>query len=588
MNGTLRAWNRIERARRQYFQPRPPLNVWQWAEASVDFSRAPNYDTPLHGQYDAAWMPYWKEVVENLTDNRVREVVVLKATRAGGSENVLLNAIRYAVAMRPQPVLYVTSDQLSAERFMDRRVKRGLKCAESTAKALRQAQTTQHDISFPTMDFRVTWPRAKQAFKQDGWACVLCDELSTWPEYSADMARRRCDSYPFPHIVFLSSPDPAQKRPSSEDPIFVEHARGDRRVWTCKDPATGNDFVLRFGERGKDGIQWPDTCKREDDTWDYDAIEAQAYYVTPDGTRIESRQRMDIVRGGRWVATNPAAPAAVRSYHVTSLMVPFSACDFGAVAVAFLKAKARGAMALRGFAYEYMAEPFSQALDFVADDETLKRAGGYARGGLFHESPSRRQQYQSIAERPVYITVDVQKAHVWWVARAWCRGGDSGLIDYGAAAMWSEVYEVAAKHRAALIMVDNSYEVRAPEVYEECYRNKMVPCFGRSQCALPFLQSVVDPFEGKVGGGRTKIPKLTFNPDIYKTLLMSMMRGESQRQWYVYDGIDREYARQITAEQCVDGEWQTRPGHSANHLFDCEVLQLLAAHVSGIYSLASA
>lgn len=580
MNGLARAWRQVETARKGYLAPPPPLNVWQWAAANVDFSRAQNYDTPIHGPYDPDYMPYWKEVVENLTNPDITEIAILKATRTGGSENVLLNTIRYAVAMRPQPTLYVTSDQLSAERFMERRIKRGLRCAAVTNKLLRQAQATQHDIAFATMDFRVTWPKAKQAFKQDGWALVLCDEVSTWPDYSADMARRRTDSYPFPHIVFLSSPDPAQRRASDEDPIFVEYRRGDQRKWRCPDPA-GGWFTFEQGEHGKFGLQWDSSARRDDGTWDYDKVEASAYYLTPGGAKIENKDRVAIVNAGKWEATNPSAPANVRSYHVNSFMVPFKSGDFGKIAVAFLKAKTAGPVALRSYVYEYLAEPWTQDVERVYDDQVSRRAAEYMRGESFFD---KHVDYQKL-RRGRLMTVDVQKLGFWYVVREWCVGGASCLIEWGYVGTWDEVDKIASKHKAEAVMVDAGYGERTTEVYDECLRRRMVPAKGDDRSTsvdMPWRQSTVNPFEGTRRAVEGESLKLAlWHTDTFKLMLLSRIRGDV-RGWLVYRGIERDYCMQITAEERGAKGWTKR--RRDNHMIDCEGMQLVAALAYGYLS----
>jgi phage terminase large subunit GpA-like protein len=567
-----------ERAVAQVWTRPPDEHVWQWAAREVDFSLAPNYDTPIHGPFDPEYMPYWKEVSECLTDNAVREIAILKATRAGGSENVLLNAIRYAVAVRPQPTLYVTSDQLSAERFMDKRIKRGMRCSTATARALRQAQATQHDIAFPTMDFRATWPRAKQAFKQDGWALVLCDEVSTWPDYSADMARRRTDSYPFPHIVFLSSPDPAQRRPSDDDPIFVEYRNGDQRRWRCPDPA-GGWFTFEMGSAAGPGLHWDKEAKREDGTWDYDGVAASAHYLTPGGARIENTARMDTVRAGRWEATNPSAKAGCRSYHVNSFMVPFKSGDFGEIAVAFLKAKAAGSSALRGFVYEYLAEPYATSTEAANDDAMFKRCAPYK----LRETAS--VALFNIAKNPrTFVTVDVQKAHLWALVREWYDGGDSGLLDYGYVVDWSQVEDLANKYKAERVGVDCGYATRAAEVYEYAIKAKALPLRGSDSLQnIPVKELVIDPWEGKRAGGENKVLTYLFNADTFKSLLLDMMRGEARQRWAIPDGVPMEYILQAGSEEKVDGVWRCKRGRSQNHLADCETMQLVMAYLMRIY-----
>lgn len=557
---------------------RPPEeNVWQWAARCVDFSLSPNYDTPIHGPYDPEYMPYWKEPAECLTDNSVREIAILKATRAGGSENVLLNAIRYAVAVRPQPTLYVTSDQLSAERFMEKRIKRGMRCAVQTARALRQAQSTQHDIAFPSMDFRVSWPRAKQAFKQDGWALLLADEVGTWPEYSADMARRRTDSYPFPHIVFLSSPDPAQRRPSDEDPIFIEWRNGDMRRWRCPDPA-GGWFTFEMGTSGGPGLHWAKEAKRDDGTWDYDKVAATAHYITPGGARIENSQRMATVRAGHWEQTNAAAKAGCRSYHVNSFMVPFKSGDFGEIAVAFLKAKAAGSTAMRTFVYEYLAEPWAESIEAANDDALLKRCAKYERG-----MPPAIALFNVPKPSQVFVTVDVQKAHLWALAREWYDGGDSGLLDYGYFIAWEQIEELANRFKAVRVGVDCGYATRAGEVYEYALKAKAIPLRGSDSLDMPVKELIIDPWEGKRGQGTSRILTYVYSADVFKSLLMDMMRGESRQRWALPEGVPMEYILQAGSEEKVDGVWRTKRGRSANHLADCETMNLVMAYLARIY-----
>lgn len=539
-----------------------------------------NYDTPIHGPFDPDYMPYWKEPAECLTNPVIREIAILKATRTGGSENVLLNAIRYSVAMKPQPVLYVTSDQLSAERFMEKRIKRGLKCAKETGRAYKAAQSTQHDVAFPTMDLRVTWPKAKQAFKQDGWAMVLCDEVSTWPEYSADMARRRTDSYPFPHIIFLSSPDPAQRRSSDEDPIFIEYNNGDRRKWFIPDPG-GGEFSFGMGTTEAYGLRWEKSAKRSDGTWDYDKVAGSAHYITPSGTRIDNKDRLDFVRRGRWVATNPNAKTTVRSYHVPCFLSPFKSGDFGEVAVAFLKAESAGAVALRTFVYEYLAEPWTQDVERIYDDQVTRRVGEYFAKSSFFD---KLVDYAKV-QRARFLTVDVQKLNLWYVVREWCVGGDSCLIEWGYCVTWDDVDAIALRNKVEAVLVDSGYAIRKSEVYEECIRRRMVPAKGddhMSDTDLLWKKSDINPYEGTRRQNLGESMGLVlWKTDTFKQLLVSRIRGDT-RGWWVYRGIERDYCLQITAEERTPKGWVQR--RRDNHVFDCEAMQILAALAYGYLS----
>jgi phage terminase large subunit GpA-like protein len=568
---------------RNWLQPNfvntPPLNIWQWAQANVDFGLVPNYDTPLHERYDPDYMPYWKEPAEAITDPSIYEIIALKCARAGGSENILLNPIRYSVAVRPQPTLYVTGDQLSAESMMEERIKRGLKASKPTRKKLNAASETQHRIMFADMDLFITWPKAKQAFKQRGYGLVLCDELSTWPEYSADMARKRTTSYPFAHIVMISSPDPQQKRGSDEDPIFVEYRRGDQRKWFCKD-ATGQDFVFEMG--GKDtahGLKWAKDAKRDDGTWDLDKVRETAHFVTPSGCVITEKDRMQIVRAGQWKPTATAADN-IRSYHVTSFMTPFD--SLGGIAVAFLKSNTAGPLALRTFLYEYLAEPWYGEKTTIEINAIEQRRGSYKAGQHLATIPAYAYLCQKKASK--FMAIDVQKHKLYCLVREWFDGGDSALVEWRELTTWRDVAELAARHNVARVFIDTGYTERRNEVLEQCLYGEIkggVPMFGRDSLKEAYKVDKRDPFEGTAKQGRSKMPMITFNPDQIKHILSRLTAGEDLHQWLLPADIDADYMMQVTSEECIDGAWVKK--RRDNHLWDCEVMNLCAAMVLGMF-----
>lgn len=581
-------WTSLDQRERDWLtgiiKPTPRLNIWQWARDHVDFSQVPNYDTPLHQKYDPEYLPFWKEPAESVTDPTVSEIIALKCARAGGSENILLNPIRYSVAVRPQPTLYVTGDQLSAESMMEERIKRGLKASKVTRAKLNKASDTQHRIMFPDMDLFVTWPKAKQAFKQRGYGLVLCDELSVWPEYSADMARKRTASYPFAHIVMISSPDPAQKRGSDEDPIFVEYKRGDQRKWHCTD-SNGQKFVFEMGEKtSTHGLKWSANCKRDDGTWDYDEVRRTAHYITPSGAIINEVDRMATVRRGEWIPT-ATAPANVRSYHVNAFMTPFD--SFGGIAVAFLKANAAGPQALRTFLYEYLAEPWYGEKQTIEVNSVEQRRGSYGHGQRIVTMPA--YNFMTDKRSVVLMTVDVQKDRFYAVVREWFDGGDSALVEFAECTMWKDLSTLAAKHNTLKIGIDMGYTERRVESLEQIFYGSIkgaIPMFGRDTLKEAFqVRKDYDPFEGTGKQGRHKLPMITFNPNLAKYQLAKLMDGTDSHQWLLPTNIPAEYIHQATAEECIDGQWIKR--NRDNHALDCETMQLALTQVLGVFRVSA-
>lgn len=561
----------------------PDQTSWQWAAEHVDFALNRAYPTEYRGFYDPELIPLWKEPAENVFDPTVREQAILKCSQAGGTENVCLNAIRYAVARQPRRILYVWGDQKAAEDDFRGRIVEGLGCCRETAKKVKQARSVEGRLDFPDMTVAAAWPKNKMAFKRNPWSLIICDEFSTYPGLTPGMIRKRCDTVPFSHIVWISSPDPTIKQASNDDPIFIEYEAGDQRVWMMPDPKTGKLFRYEMGTpTSTAGLKWDPAAKRDDGSWDWQKVRESAHYVTPDGSRIENEDRLRTARTGEWIPTNPEAAADRRSYHVSAFYLPFKSGDFGAVAEAFLRAKRGGPQQLKVFLYEYLAEKWHQQTETTAEGVIGEREAEYSKG----EAPSTSPQFANVwlpRDKAIYVTADMQKGHHWWVAREWVDGGDSGLVDWGYGVILEDLREKEQSLGASQVYVDNNYKDRKMEVYEACLEWEWIPTIGSEQLALPYKQGVVDPFEGKYGAGESSILQVTFHTDIFKSLLLGLIRNESEKAWVVYRGIEGRYCKQVASEERVDGKWATKRGHPDNHLWDCEVLQILAATIEGMH-----
>lgn len=570
----------------KYYLPKEKLNVWEWAAKNVDFSLVPNYETPFKSKYDPDLLPFWKEPAECITDFDIREVVVLKCSRAGATENVLINPIRYHVACDPMPILYLGAQQEATERFHKERISLGLRCSRETLAKYNAGTETGTVIALEDSQVVSGYPGSKSVAKGFGYGLVLGDEVSTWPDYAADMLRKRTDTYRFAHIVLVSSPDPQQKRSSDEDPIFLEFESGDQRYWFMPDPATGNLFKFVMGDdKTEYGLKWDPKAKRDDGSWDLNRVYDSAYYVTPDGTRIENADKKKIIASGHWVATNPNAAKSKRSYHLNAFYVPFRSGDFGSIACAFLQANAKGPDYLRVFVYEYLAEKFYSEKIILPDSAITNRIAKYRRGEIISEVEAYKKIYENLPHI-VIGTVDVQKDWLYWCFRAWYLGGNSALVDYGfsEASDWSSVKERAIKYNTAKIFIDNSYTDRRVEVFEQCLGGVMqgaVPTFGRAKLADLFEAKARDPFEGSAKQGRYKMPMLTLNPDQCKNYLSRLINGQDGHSWVVFEDICSMYRNQMTSEKRIDSCW-VKTG--ANHLWDCEYMSFGAANVLGYFT----
>jgi hypothetical protein len=559
------------------FSPVDKRGPVEWAEANVDYSRAPSYDCEYKGPYRIDFMPYWREPMETVIDPAVREVIILKGSRVGCSENVLFTLMRWAVALRPQPMLYLNADQQSTEDILDRRVRRGFELSADTARKYRAARVREHETIFADCDVVARWPRSKSAFKSSGYPLIMADEFSTWPDFGWGMLAKRADNYTFAHIYAVSSPDPTSKRGSFDDPIFVEFDSTDQRYWFMPDPTTGKPFKFEMA-----GLKWDAQAKREDGSWDMRKVEESAHYVTPGGAIIEEARRMATVASGSWVATKEGPPRR-RGYHLSAFYSPLENGRFGKIAVEFLTAKHKGPRHVRTFVYEYLAERWADELERVDAGAVEGRCADYGKGRV----PSTCEAFNIWVpkEKSVIVTADVQKTYLPAVAREWIEGGDSGLVDWVFAPDFDTLEAFANLHKAQWVGIDCGYAARAMEVFDYAVNYKALPLRGSESLIVPLKRSYVDPYEGRRGQGGTTLETWTFNTDVFKTWLMDMQRGQAPQKWHIYKNPEREYIRQVTSEEKADGAWRIRHGHTQNHLWDCEVMQIVVATAAKLMNL---
>jgi len=572
-------------------KPRPRQKPWEWLRDNIDFGRVPNYDTQNKSAYDPDYFPGWKKLLDLSVDRRTREMWGLKCSRAGGTENFLLGRHRYGLAVDPCSTLFMTGSERSADGMMRRRIKRGYGLASDTAKKFARAHVLEHDIAFEGMDFRVGWVNDKMIYKQDGYELILGDEVSLWPVMAAALLRKRTAGYSFPTLLAISSMDPKAARPTSQDPIWIEYHNGNQLNWYMPDPKTRRLFKFEKGDSGHDtaGIKWSQEAKREDGSWDLDVVRKTAYYQTPDGTKITEKARMKIARRGKWRAENPHAPKGIVSFKYVSPMTPLKSGSFGELAVNFLIAKAAtNPVLMRTYLYEEWCEEHTGNMLRVSDSLVHDLVNRNHRKGelYFTDNETVRALYEK-TQRATFVGVDVQQAHLVCYAEEYAYPGDHATIVWRYAQTWDEVEAFANQVRASAVVVDYGYPKRRLEVLQECYRRGAgwfpAKGFDTKSLTLPFKQTYLDPFEGSSKqGSDTAVLTYSWQNDIFKMIAMDLLKGESDKKWIMYPLPEADLVNQLASEERVDGVWKTKGGHE-NHLWDCKVLCLLIAIISGIY-----
>ena len=559
------------------------MNTWQWAEKNVVFSKA--YPTSKPGPYDPNYLPFLKEPQEDLNNFDVSKIVFLKNSQAGVSENLLINPIRYTVACDPAPVMYVGAQRELTEAFFNERIKPALRDCKETYRYFKNAKVTEHEIYMHHMMIAVTWAKSVAGLKSRPVKLVLADEVSVWPEDSIGKLEKRADTYPDSKIVIVSAPEPKKGQSSDKDPIFREFENSDQRYFMMPDPETGELFKFEMGfkkkkesRESKHGLKWSDKARRADGTWDLEKVRSTAHYLTPCGTVIKSSQKNVLVLQGKWV---PTKKNKTRGYHINCFYMPW--VDFGDIAVKFLEST-KSKAALRVFVLEWLAEKWRETVEVANESEIKRHERDYERG-QHHSKLDMFKEFYINKKTVVYTTADVQKYDLWTVTREWVEGGDSGLIDYRKVLRFSDIDAIAREHNAEQVLIDSKYPERRQEVYEASMSLNFIPTKGHdSRLSQTWLQRYINPYEGTAKKSPESLMIYIFDTYHYKAQLMGRIKGEIKTGWWVFAGVDRTYRQQMISEEKVDGKYVLRSGHKDNHLWDCEVLQVLAATIYGLNS----
>jgi hypothetical protein len=572
-------------------RPRERLSMWDWNVANVDFSLYPTYRAASPGRYDPGLMPWWRAIVDAIDNPTVKEVIVLAVSQGGKEEHCLCFPARYyAGTNRRLHCLYVGHQEAIAEEVYLDRVIGGMNLAHATRNLIGTSNMRGMVYDIGATRFGCTHGGTGGGLKGKPWDVVFCSEVSSYKSVAIiDEARKRGMTRPFSKLVVWGCPDWRQKRPSDDDPLFVEHDQTPKHEWMMKDPVTGNDFFFQVGNGEADGLHWDRSAKRENGTYDLDLVANTAHYVTPDGTVITEANRWKSVLTGKWKPTNPNAPAWKFGPHIHQLMMPDKwkdKCSFGAVAVRYVESLKRGMESQRAFRYEVEAAKWYGEKQTIEVDSVEQRKGSYRHGQRLITVPA----YEYLSRRPsqLILTTDVQKDRFICTVREWFDGGDSALVEFAEAQAFKDIAALRAKHGVKWSFVDLGYSERRNEVLEQCLYGEIkgtIPMFGRD--TLKEFHSVnrtYDPFEGTAKQGRTKMVMVTFNPDMGKHILARLMDGTDGHQWLIPADIPAEYIRQVTAEECIDGSWVKR--HRENHALDDENMQLVAACVMGVFRQA--
>lgn len=314
------------------FAPRSILTLSEWADQKRHLSA----DLGEPGPWRTDRVPYMRRIMDAVTDPRVREVTVIKPTRIGATQSIVLNAIGYYVDQEPSPIIVALPTIDDATKFSTQLLQPmfdDTPCLQGKLEAVKskKRRSTMLQKAFPGGTLQIIGTKSPRAMRMVHGRIILMSEIDAY-EFSSGsegeptrILPKRAGGYGNPKFVKESTPlldETSRIKPSFESGsmeyfhVPCPHCgEFQRLVWGGRDVAYGVKW-----ERGK-----PET----------------AYYVCePNGCVIDETLKHRMTSGGRWLATHPERTDHL-SFHLTSLVSNFDGARWSLLVKEWLETKGK-------------------------------------------------------------------------------------------------------------------------------------------------------------------------------------------------------------------------------------------------------
>lgn len=593
---------------------RPP---WQWAEENILV--IPH--SPQSGRFRSAASPWIREPLECIADPRVNVISIIAGIQ---STKTLFAEIAQAwkAVNDPGPTLMLQQRDADARDYNATRFRPFMEAIPAVKRLFHHDRHKIKLESFTFVNGATTWFLGAENIRNlqsRTIKTVFGDETWTWPPGHMTEAEARVSSYGFnAQVIFYSQAGVVG------DDTDKKFETTDKREWHYRCPHCAEYFPFDW-----DRVSCDDEAATARGEYDYNVVRATTVYHSPCGHEFSdsTRNRKAMNLHGRYFATNPNAVIGNVGFHWNQLCC----VSWGLLKELELRAKhamRRGDIGpMRQFEQKRLARSWGGAAISEAKLKTAKYspADNWPLEGIIYR--------KSIRHRPVLgadpneeeramldaiisgsiplraLTVDCQMDHFFAVARAWAPRGDSRLLDWrggkeGEKSLFSyDDIEVMAEEwgiSPGLIFLDNGNDTH--NVNLECARRGWRALMGSGRPS--FVHRVMKrDRKGKnrrVAMDRYYSPwrPVAFSPvlaaqtalwsnlNIKDMLARLMLNEEGAPSWEVYDTVEAEYKKQMESEaRTVDengvASWD-RLGKRANHLWDCEAMQIVVASMMGL------
>ena len=557
--------------------PPEDLTVSEWAEK---YRMLDSKTSALPGPWRNEMTPYLVGIMDALLDYQTEEIVLCKASQLGGTE-AILNALGYIIQQDPSPTLVVYPSDVLAESISKNRIVPMVMASPSLRERYRATESKKLELQFDGMYLSLEGSNSASGLSSKSIRFLFLDEVDKYPGASAkesdpiSLARERTKTFQNnKKILMLSTPT-----------IATGH------IWKALQNCDVEKHYFvpcpHCGEMIE--FKWANLKFPNDEGMSYVDRAELAVYACPEcGGVITDQHKGQMLRLGEWRVVKQNSPHGKRvGFWINTFYSPF--VRFADIAKEYFKSR-HDPESHQNFVNSWMAEPW--------EDTALKTDADLVLERQTHVPELVVPSWAKL----LTAGVDVQKTCVYWTIWAWGSYITSQNIAHGQALSLADVEHVmnlqyqredgGAPMVVNLCLIDSGYDTDM--VYDFCSENSewALPSKGASGAMNDHYRiTQVNRPTSRAHGMRMAL----INTGLYKDMIAGRMhkKNTDKGSWMVYQGCDREYAEQVTAEHKVNVSsgrqnvltWVQKNSHGDNHYLDCEVYSAAAADILGVREL---
>lgn len=552
-------------------QPPEDLTVSEWAERYRVLD-AKTSGSPGPWRNDKT--PYLVGIMDELCNYETEEVIFVKPTQVGGTETIL-NSIGRIIQQDPSPTMVVYPSDTLGESIKKNRIDPMLNASPELKRRYHESDSSVSELQFDGMYLVIVGSNSPSQLASRPIRNLFLDEVDKYPGASKkesdpiSLATERTKTFRNRKIFKTSTPT------LKTGHIWKAMEAADQiRHYFVPCPHCGEYIELVWQQ-----VKFPN----EDGMTYADRAEFAVYECQNCHGIITDRHKPEMLRHGEWrtVEEKTQFPRKV-AFWINTLYSPF--VRFSEMVKAFLTSKDDPDL-FQNFTNSWLAEPW--------EDTKLK-----TNADLVLERQTTLPEFIVPKwARLLTAGIDVQETSIYYTIRAWGNYLTSQNIAHGQVYNFAEIERIMNLQYAreesgeplvvSLALVDSGDNTDL--VYDFCASNAdwALPSKGSSHpMDTHFRISKVNKTDSRAYGMQLAI----IDTGKYKDMIAGRMRKRNGTgSWMVYQGCDREYAEQVTAEHKVNVKsgqrtiqaWVLKTSHADNHLLDCEVYAMCAADMLG-------